>query len=598
MRKSNLILVLFLGLALCSTAAMAAPGTQADMGQFLAQYQAASAKFSDKILTAAKWLAVTLGTIDMTLLLTMKMLNGEGPQEMMVAVIGRVMWYGFLSFLMNISTMTALITGFQTLGEQSSGITVVSPSDIFWQGVDMVTLLMQKFSDSANIGGVPVPAGVAAAANPMVAFLIAIVIILIVGAFLVLTAQYAVILVQMYFYLACYPLIIAMGSIKHGRDMTTKAISGAIVIGVRFLAIYFVLFAAQQLTGAMETQLQNFSIIDLTPMWAVFGSSALLAFIALKAPQMASDLIGGTASLSGGDAVGAAAVAGGAVGALAGGAAGMAMNAGSSVSSAIKAGGAAIDHARASGASNFGSVALGAAGALASAGAGAAADGIRGFGGSSSGTSMAERISGKTASLNEAKAAGSPSPSVPGGQPAAPAAPVSSAASAGSSSSAGSSGQPAAPASSGTSVPSQQPAAGSERATPPAPGAAASGGSPAGMIDTSGNVGQALADREAGKLDASPPAVERATPAAPPAPVSSATQPPAPATAAPAAPAPNAAASGSIGGTDQGTAPAAPGKQPAAPGLGSNLADNLVNELKQADQASGAAVNIQAPNHE
>ncbi|MCS0610058.1 hypothetical protein NX773_17970 [Massilia solisilvae] len=516
-----MILVLFLGLALCSTAAMAAPGTQADMGQFLSQYQAASAKFSDKILTAAKWIAVTLGTIDLTLLLTMKMLNGEGPQEMLVAIIGRVMWYGFLSFLMNISTMTALITGFQTLGEQSSGISVLSPSDIFWQGVDMVSLLMQKFSDSANIGGVPVPAGVAAAANPMVAFLIAIVIILIVGAFLVLTAQYAVILVQMYFYLACYPLIIAMGSIKHGRDMTTKAISGAIVIGVRFLAIYFVLFAAQQLTSAMESQLQNFSIIDLTPMWAVFGSSALLAFIALKAPQMAADLIGGTASLSGGDAVGAATVAGGAVGALAGGAAGLAMNTGSSVTSAIKAGGAAIDQARASGASNFGSLALGAAGALASAGAGAAAEGIRGFGGPSSGTSLADRISSKTASITEAKAAGSPAPSVPGGQPPAP---------------------PRA----------DTPAAGQKTVAPVALGTA---GAP------SANAG---------------PTAVRDTPRAPAAPVA----------------------------TTQTLAPPGPTNQPAQssaprqPSVGQDFANNLVNELKQADQAGGAAVNIQAPNHE
>jgi len=330
------------------------------------------------------------------------------------------MWYGFLAFLMNVENMVSLITGFRELGEKASGISVLNPADIFWQGIDMVSLLMQKFSDSANIGGMPVPAGVAAASNPLVAIMIAIVIILIVLAFLILTAQYAVILVQMYFYLACYPLIIAMGSIKYGRDMTTKAISGAIVIGVRFLAVYFVLYAAQQTTAAMEAQLQNFSIIDLTPMWAVFGMSGLLAFIALKAPQMAADLIGGTASLSGGDVVGAAAVAGGTVGAIAGGAAGVAVGTGGSVSGAIKAGSAAIEQARAAGATGLAGVASGAAGAFADAGVGAAKDAIKGFGGPPSGVSLADRIAAKTASINEANAAGTPAASVPGGQPAAP----------------------------------------------------------------------------------------------------------------------------------------------------------------------------------
>lgn len=80
--------------------------------------------------------------------------------------------------------------------------------------------------------------------------------------FLVMTAPYAVILVQMYFFLACYPLIVSFGASKHGRDMTTKTISGAIVIGVKFLAIYFILFAAQQMAASMGEVLKDFSIAD------------------------------------------------------------------------------------------------------------------------------------------------------------------------------------------------------------------------------------------------------------------------------------------------------------------------------------------------
>jgi type IV secretion system protein TrbL len=527
MRKNNLVLFGLASFAVCASAMASAP---VDVGSVLTQFQTASAKFGTEVLIAAKWLAVTLAVIDMSLMLLMKQLNSEGPQEIGVAVIMRVMWYGFLMFLMNVGTMTALIGGFRTLGETASGITVVSPADIFFQGVDVVNIFMSKFAENANVGGVPVPAGFAAAANPLVALMVGVVLILIVLSFLVMTAQYAVILVQMYFFLACYPLIVSFGALKHGRDMTTKTISGAIVIGVKFLAIYFILFAAQQMAIGMGDVLKDFSIADLTPMWTCFGMAGLLAFLALKVPQMAADLLSGTASLSGGDVMAAAAVGGGAAAAVAGGAAALAGGAVSSVGGAIQAGSAAIDQARALGASGLGGLAAGAASALGSAGMGAATDALKGLGGASSGGgSMAERISSKTASISEAKAAGNAMAMVPG--------------------------QPAAPAGAQATVPASS----------------AAPGSPAGMQGS--NAGQN--SNLPGNVADGP---ERTTPAAPNAPTAYGAQPLAP-----------------VGSVSDGTQPAG---QPKVSSAGRNLADNLVNELKQADRTQGASINIQVSSHD
>jgi type IV secretion system protein TrbL len=523
MRKNSLALVGLASLAsfaICSTA-VAAPS---DVGTVLTQFQTASTKFGTQILVAAKWLAVTLAVIDMSLMLLMKLLQGEGPQEIGVAVIMRVMWYGFLTFLMNVGTMTALIDGFRTLGENASGISIVNPADIFLQGVDVVSIFMTKFADNANVGGVPVPAGFAAAANPLVALMVGLVLILIVLSFLVMTAQYAVILVQMYFFLACYPLIVSFGALKHGRDMTTKTISGAIVIGVKFLAIYFILFAAQQMAAGMGEVLKDFSIADLTPMWTCFGMAGLLAFLALKVPQMAADLLNGTVSLSGGDVMAAAAVGGGAAAAIAGGAASLAGGAANGVGGALKAGSAAIDQAKASGASGIGGLAAGAASALGSAGLSAASDAIKGIGGGSSGgSSMTERIGSKTAHINEARAAGNPAATVPGSQPAAP-------------------------------VPAGAQAVGPARTT--------------ALVDPQGtDVG----------ASASPAGHDRATPPAP-APTSNSAQPEEPARSISSA--------------------AQPATQPKAPSAGNNLANNLVNELKQADSAQAASLNIQTSEHD
>jgi len=167
MKHRNLWLVVLLLLGVSSPAF----AQQFDLGTALQQYQTASAQFASTIATAAKWLAVTLATIDFSLLILQKLIRSEGPQEIMVAVIMRVMWYGFLTFLMNASVMAAVINGFLQLGKNASGISVFNPADVFWQGIDLVNVMTTAFADNANIAGVPVPAGLAAAANPLVAFI-------------------------------------------------------------------------------------------------------------------------------------------------------------------------------------------------------------------------------------------------------------------------------------------------------------------------------------------------------------------------------------------------------------------------------------------
>jgi type IV secretion system protein TrbL len=599
MKHRNLWLIALCLLGLTSPAF----AQQFDLGTALQQYQTASTQFATTIATAAKWLAVTLATIDFSLLILQKLIKSEGPQEIMVAVIMRVMWYGFLTFLMNANVMAAVINGFIQLGKNASGISVFNPADVFWQGIDLVNIMTTAFADNANIAGVPVPAGLAAAANPLVAFMLGMTIILIVVSFLILTAQYAVILVQMYFYLACYPIIVAMGGIKYGRDMTTKAISAAIVIGVRFLAIYFVMYAAQQMATTMGQQLANFSIADMSPMWAVFGMSGLLAFLALKVPQMASDLLGGTASLSGGDAVAAAAVAGGAAGAIAGGLATVAGGAANGVAGAVKAGQSAIAQARESGAKGFGSTAAGAAGAVGSAIGEAAKEGIKGLGSESMGSRLAERMDTKTAGIREAKAAaGVSSPSVPGAQPAAPTSSPTPTAQ-GNESAEGSQTSPVAPASDAAPAEASRP-------TPAAPAGVASAATsqPAAPVTVN-----APAATEASAPQPEAPAAPAAAVEAP-SPTSEAAAAPgggsdsggsAPATVtAPEAPsaAPLATEAGATGGTPSAASDGQ--EQPAAPEQGlaqttaQKLAGNLVNELKQADRVQGSAVNIGTGGHE
>lgn len=206
------------------------------------------------------------------------------------------------------------------------------------------------------------------------------------------------------------------------KDIAMKVITTPLVYGVRFMAIYFIMAVGTTLAQDFGTEIANLSLTNLTPIWTILAGSVLLFMLTLKVPTLAADLLGGTASLSAGDGVGAGLVAGGAVAAVAGGAYAAGSTLANGVGGAIKAGQAAITQAREKGATGVMGTAAGATGAVGSAVGEAAKEGIKGLGSDSMGGRLAERIDTKTAGIRETKAAASVSaPSVAGSQPPAPA---------------------------------------------------------------------------------------------------------------------------------------------------------------------------------
>ncbi len=396
-----------------------------DLGSIMTQYQTAATQFGQNITSIALKLTYTLFTIDISWLVASRILKNADTVEIGTAVIMRLMWVSFVIWIINNpSVPLAFVNSFIQIGKTGAGTSAISPGDVFWQGIDLVNLMMTKFSDNATVAGVPVPAGIAAMSNPFAAILIGMALIIIVVCFAILAAQFAVAWVQLWFYLAVYPIVLAFGALKFTRDMAMKVITTPIVYGVRFMAIYFIIAVGMTLAAAFGTEIANLSLTNLAPIWTVLAGSVLLLMLTLKVPTLASDLLGGTASLSAGDGVGAGLVAGGAIGAVAGGAYALGTGAANGVAGAIKAGQSAITQAREKGASGMMATTAGAAGAIGSAVGEAAMDKVKGLGAESAGGQLANRMDAKTANIREAKAAGSPAASVPGGQPSAPASPA------------------------------------------------------------------------------------------------------------------------------------------------------------------------------
>lgn len=554
-----------------------------DVGNIMDKYQTAAQQFGTAISSAALKVCFTLFTIDLAWTVLGKLIKGGDTVEIGVAVILRIMWMGLVLWVMqNPSVPMAFVNGFIQLGKTGANVSAISPGDVFWQGVDLVNVMINSFADNATVAGVPVPAGIAAMANPFAAVLIGTALLVIIICYAMLAAQFAVAWIQLWFYMAVYPVMLAFGVTKWSKDLAMKVFTTPLVYGVRFLAIYFIVAVGHTLAADFGNEISQLSLTNLKPIWTVLAGSVLLFMLTMKVPTLASDLLSGSASLSAGDGAAGALAAGGAIGATAG-----ALYAGGStvangLAGAIRAGQSAITQAREKGTTGIVSTAAGATGAVGSAIAEAAGEKIKGLGSESAGGRLAERIDNRTASIRESNAAASvAAPSVAGSQPAAP------------SESTGSAAAPAAPADSSGSA--AQPEA--TRPTPAAPSGTAAAptqpAAPAGsIIDTSGNIAAAKAARDSGQAGMPAAPVSASAPAhATPAPEPAAPE----AAAAPAASAPEATSS-------QPPAPGQDQQQPEAPkpekSMAMAAAQKAVSELEKTGGQAGGSVTVSHGGHE
>lgn len=485
-------LLLLAGLLFLTSPAFADVPAGYDLGTIMNKYRDAATVFGANITGIALSLCYKLFSVDLSWAIIARLLKGADSVEILTVVIMRSMWMGLILWVMNNPGVPlSVVNSFVQIGKDGAHTSAISPGEVFWQGIDLVNLMMSKLADNSTIAGIPVPAGVAAMTNPFAAFLVGGALIIIIVCFGMLAAQFAVAWIQLWFYLAVYPIALAFGVMKWTKDIAMKIITTPLVYGIRFLAIYFVIAVGTGLAADFGTEIAKLSLTDLTPIWTVLAGSVMLLVLAMKVPTLASDLLGGTASMSAADGVGAVVAGGGAIAAAAGGIYAAGGKATGSVSSAIQTGIDAISAAPGMG-RGAGQTASSVAGPISAMG-----------GGSSPSDSMASAVRpGAVSAAPQASSAGQ-------AQPPAPASPAT----------ARTGGTPA--ASSASSVSQVQPPA-------PAPVAAPISSTPAAPPASSASLVQSSA-----------PATqqpERATPPAPFAPAPSAAAAP----AAPEAPAINA----------------------------------------------------------
>lgn len=561
---------LFLAVAI---PAYAGPNVLDDVGQ---TYKDASGGWGDVLVPIAKSLFMKLALIELLWSGIWWVIERDDPNQVLVALLRKIMPLMFFwAILLNFdSWIPAVIDSFSLAGQKAGKLPALTPSSVLDRGLEVATTVTNAASAIGLFSG--------NASKFILAGLAALGILLCFG---VIAGQMLVTLIESYIVVSGGVLFLGFAGSRWTTTFSEKYISYAVGVGVKLFVTYLIIGAGQHVSDTWAAKITTDMVVS--DYLSILVGALVYMFLAWQIPSLASSMLSGTVSMT----LGAAAATAGTMAAGAAGAAGLAQaglaSGANSVAGAVQAGNAAISHGQAGG-GNIAQVTGSALGALATAGAQAVGETIRGFGSGTSGSSLAQRIGGNTASMLEARAAGAPAASVPGGQPSAPSAP-----------SAPVSAPAPAPAAAGAAGGASAASAAQtpERATPPAPASAGgTGGAPApagagassqpsapasSIIDTSGNISQALADRNSG---------------APPAPPAQTSAPSTEAATSAAAPADGTAAAAPAGGTT-GAAPAAPSQPaaPAAPGAQQNdqpRKEDKPNALQQLSEHAQALGNM------
>jgi type IV secretion system protein TrbL len=259
------------------------------------------------------------------------------------ALIRKIMWLGafYALLLFGRQWIPAIIDSFSQLGGAAAGINGnngLSPSDVFTQGLNIAAALMDGASSSAFF------------TNPGTSIAVMISAAFVVLAFIAITIQYIVAVVESYLVVSAGVIFHGFGGSRWTTPYVERYIGLGVSTGVKIMILYMLIGVGLNLSGGWLDEAVGIGTSPNPSMtgFDVMGAALIFMMLCWQVPKLFAAVLGGSPALSGGDLVstGTAVVAGaatvaslgaGAIAAAAGGAA--AASGGASAGSAAGGGG-------------------------------------------------------------------------------------------------------------------------------------------------------------------------------------------------------------------------------------------------------------------
>jgi type IV secretion system protein TrbL len=270
----------------------------------LSQYGPLRGSWIAAVAPAARNLFGALALIEFAWSAALLLLEKSDFQSWTAGVVRKLMWIGafYTLLIFGPTWIPAIVDSFITIGQTAAGTGALAPGDVYTRGLEIAGSLLKGSSDAGFLTNFGSAFSLVLAA--FMAFL----------AFLVITVQFVVALVESYIVVSAGFIFLGFGGSRWTAPYVERYIGLAVSAGVKIMILYLLIGSGMTLSNGWLAAAVNVPGAPSPSMSALDIVGAALIFMAIcwQAPKLIAGVIGGSPALSGGDVISAAATLAGA----------------------------------------------------------------------------------------------------------------------------------------------------------------------------------------------------------------------------------------------------------------------------------------------
>ena len=300
--RATLFLLLFGIAPLANAAGM--------MDTLVSQVQSASGGWMSTALGYATNLFFGLAAIEFAWSAIQLTLKKSELSEIMVGTLFKVMSLSFFAMVLIKAPewIPAIVNSFKAAGAGVGGSTVLSPSAVFDQGLQVAASLMQFSNDAAPSTGSMIINTLTNSGQGLGKFMLSSIIIGVASVFIILgygliAVQLLITLVESYLIIGGGALMLGFSGSRWTHNLSEKYFGYAISIGVKLFTIYLIIGFGDSFTQALkDTIAAAYAAHPEGPSFGdylgVGGASLFYGVTGYMAPGLAGSMLNGTVAMS------------------------------------------------------------------------------------------------------------------------------------------------------------------------------------------------------------------------------------------------------------------------------------------------------------
>src|SRR6202166_4550322 len=296
--------VVVIGVVLLSAAALAhaqGPNSVNGPSSILDEYKGLQTAWITKLLGAAQRLFFLLAGVEVAWSFTLLAIEKADFQALTATIVRKIMWIGiFYAILLYGVTpggggwIPAIINSFHILGQSASSVGPLGPSAIVGFGVNMSVDLLYSLKGANFLTGF---------SSSMALVFCA---VLIFVAYLAIAIQFVVAMVESYLVIGAGVIFLGFGGSRWTAAYVERYIAYAVSVGMKILVLYLLVGAGMTVSQGWIAVAQT-AATSTDPARTGFDlAAAAVMFLCVcwMSPKISSAMLGGVASMSGGDLTG------------------------------------------------------------------------------------------------------------------------------------------------------------------------------------------------------------------------------------------------------------------------------------------------------